>query len=203
MGFLPDSWCAAWRGTHYNLGLFFRLETAPSLHLWFGVAPITAAIANIDVEGTVYIGAGILLNLPDALEVLLNGTTDRIDWTLTGVNPSLLNQISLHSNAPSVVGARTTLAIAPMDERWQLAAAPQALWEGTANFWEEAQPVQTDMAKPRTRTLTLATMTGDDSRALPYFSTWSDRVQKAISPTDRFCERTPRYYQGQSIRWPT
>ena len=201
MGYLPDAWCAAWRGTRYNLGLFFRLETDPALHLWFGIAPITAAIPNLDVSGTVYMGAGVLLDIPNALEVLLNGANDRVDWTLSGIDPDLT--ANLTANAPSVVGKLATLAIAPMDERWQLAAAPQALWHGSADFWAEAQPIQADPTKSRTRTLTLATTTGVSSRALPDFSTWTDRVQKLISATDRFCERTPRYFQGQSIRWPT
>jgi hypothetical protein len=201
MSYLPSEWCDAWRGARYNLGIFFRLETSPPMYLWFGISPIAAAITNLDVDGTVYLGAGLLLDLPNALEVLLNGTTDRIDWMMNGVDPALT--ANLAADAPSVVGARATLALAPMDERWQLAAAPQAMWEGTADFWAESQPIQLDPTKPRTRTLTLATTTGDASRSLPYFSTWTDRIQKIISSTDRFCERTPRYYQGQAIRWPT
>lgn len=199
MGYFPDATVAAFRG-FYNLGLFFRLDTSPALHLWFGVSDVPAAIQSIDVAGTIYNGGGWIADVPDALEVLLNGTADRADWTLSGIPADLT--ANLAATAPSVVGKRCDFALAPLDARWQLITQPQSLWVGTADFWAEEQPPQEDVTKPKLRRLTLSTMTGDTSRALPYFATWTDRDQRNLSPTDAFCGRVTRYYPGQIVRWP-
>lgn len=199
MGYFPDATVAAFRG-QYNLGVFFRLAGAMPLHLWFGVSDIPAAIPDLDVDGTIYNGGGWLADAPDSLEVLINGTAERADWTLSGVPAALT--ANLADAAPTVVGSRCDLAIAPLDARWQLTAAPQSVWVGTADFWAEEQAPQTDITKPKLRRLTLSTMTGDASRALPYYATWTDRDQRNISATDSFCGRVTRYYPGQIIRWP-
>ncbi len=199
MGYFSDATMQAFRGT-YNLGLFFRLDTFPALHLWWGVSDKPAAIPNLDVAGTIYIGGGWLADVPDAIEVLINGNADRADWTMDGVPEALT--ANLYSAAPSVVGKRVDFAMAPLDSRWQLMTQPTSIWVGTADFWAEEQAPQTDVTKPKLRRLTLATLTGDASRSLPFYATWTDRVQKAISPTDSFCGRVPRYYPGQIVRWP-
>ena len=199
MGYLPDATIAALKGT-YNLGLFFRLDTSPALHLWWGVSDIPAIVPNLDLAGTIYTGAGVIADMPDELEVLINGAAERADWIMNGVLPE--NAAYIAANAPSVVGKRVTFGICPMDVRWQMLSDIIVDWEGTADFWAEQQPVQTDPTKPKLRRLTLATMTGDSSRAVPDYSTWTDPIQKQISTTDRFCERVPRYYQAQVIRWP-
>ncbi len=199
MGYLPDATIAAFTGI-YNLGLFFRMETNPALHLWWGVTDRTANIDALDVAGTVYNGAGLLTDVPEALEVLFNGTADRVDWSLSGVPASLT--ANLAATAPSVVGARVDFAIAPLDARWQLLAQPISVWVGTADFWAEEQPPQTDLTQPKMRRLILSTMAGDTTRALPYYATWTDLDQFAISPTDNFCERVPAYYTGRIITWP-
>lgn len=199
MGYLPDATIAAFKGS-YNLGLFFRLDTSSPITLWYGVSDIPAVIPSLDVAGTIYQGAGLIADIPDAIEVLINGSADRADWIMSGIDPALT--ANLADGAPSVVGKLATFGVASLDERWQMGSDIIEMWDGTADFWAESQPIQTDVTKPKTRTLMLATMTGDASRALGFFATWTDRIQKLISPTDRFCERTPRYYQGQIIQWP-
>lgn len=199
MGYIPDETINAFRGV-YNLGLFFRLDTDPALHLWWGVSDKTAAIPDLDVAGTLYYGAGIMLGVPDALEILINGTAARVDWAMIGVDPDLT--ANLADDAPIVVGKRADFAIAALDDRWQLLAQPLSIWVGTADFWAEAQPNEPDITKSKTRTLMLSTMTGDTSRSLAYYATWTDQDQHRVSPTDSFCERVPRYYTGLQITWP-
>ena len=168
--------------------------------MWWGVADIPAVVPSLDIAGTIYFGAGIIADTPDAIEILINGTAERADWTMSGLDPSMTAAIA--AGAPSVVGKRATFGICPMDERWQMLSDIIPIWEGTADFWAEQQPTQNDPTKPKTRIITLATMTGDASRALPYLATWTDAIQRLISVTDRFCERVPRYYERQIIRWP-
>ena len=199
MGYIPDATIAAFKGI-YNLGLFFRLDTSPALHLWWGVSDKPAQIDDLDVSGTVYNGAGLMTDVPDALELLINGTASRVDWEMSGVPPALTAELA--NTAPSVVGARVDFAIGALDVRWQLIGSPISAWVGTADFWAEAQSPQSDIGKPKLRKIILSTMAGDTSRALPYFATWTDRDQLSISATDTFCERVPRYYTGQIITWP-
>lgn len=199
MGYLPDPTIAAFKGA-YNLGLFFRVDTSPALTIWYGVHDIPAVIPSVDVSGTIYLGAGLIADIPDAIEVLINGTADRADWIMSGVDPTLTANID--GSAPSVVGKRVSFGVASMDARWQMLSDIIVMWEGTADFWAETQPLQADPNKPKTRTLTLATTTGDASRALGFYATWTKPIQRIISATDLFCDRTPRYYQGQIIRWP-
>ena len=199
MGYIPDATIAAFKGI-YNLGLFFRLDTSPALHLWWGVSDTVAQIDALDVAGTIYNGAGLLTDVPDALEMLINGTASRVDWEMSGVPASLTAELA--STAPSVVGARVDFAIGALDVRWQLIGSPVSVWVGTADFWAEAQSPQVDLTKPRVRKIILSTMSGDTSRALPYYATWTDLDQKSVSATDTFCERVPRYYTGQQITWP-
>ena len=199
MGYIPDEVIAAFKGT-YNLGLFFRLYTDPALHLWWGVSDKPAQIDALDVAGTVYNGAGLITDVPDALEMLINGTASRVDWEMSGVPPNLTANLS--ATAPSVVGARVDFAISALDSRWQIIGSPVPVWVGSADFWAEAQSPQTDVTKPKLRKIILSTMAGDTSRALPYFATWTDIDQQQISATDTFCERVPRYYVGQIITWP-
>ena len=199
MGYIPDATVAAFKGV-FNLGLFFRLETSPALHLWWGVSDTPAQIDALDVSGTVYNGAGLMTDVPDALEMLINGTASRVDWEMSGVPASMT--ANLAATAPSVVGARVDFAIAALDPRWQILGSPISVWTGTADFWAEAQSPQPDVTKPKLRKIILSTMAGDTSRALPYYATWSDLDQLAISATDTFCERVPRYYSGQIVTWP-
>lgn len=199
MGYLPDETVAAFRGA-YNLGLFFRLDSDPALHLWFGVSDIAARIPDLDVDGTVYFGGGILADIPDSLEVLLNGAAERADFTMSGIPADLT--ANLAADAPSVVGRRCDFGVAPLDSRWQMIGHVVSLWVGTADFWAEEQPPQPDVGKPRLRRLTLSTMTGNVSRALSAYETWTDRDQVNLSAGDEFCDRVSRYFPGQIVRWP-
>ena len=199
MGYIADETIAAFKGV-YNLGLFFRMLTSPSLHLWGGITDITIPTASIDAAGQVYNGAGALLDVPDALEVLINGTAARVDWEMSGLTPEMA--IHIAEQAPSVLGARVDLAIAAMDERWQLVGPLISIWVGTADFVTETQPRQADQTKPRLRKLILATVTGDSSRSLAHGATWTDIDQKTISASDDFCHQVSRYYPGLQITWP-
>ena len=110
-------------------------------------------------------------------------------------NPGNANVMGVTLEQAAKAGAAA--AVAEM-----LAAAPVSLWVGTADFWAEAQAPQPDPTKPKLRKIILSTMTGDTSRALPYFATCTDLDQRRISATDAFCERVPRYYTGYQVTWP-
>lgn len=199
MGFLPDSLIAAFQGA-YNLGVFFRLGTTPTLNYWFGVSDVQAAIPDVDAAGTIYRGGGMLLDVPDAIEMLINGTADTVQFGLDGVNPALAAE--LLPSAPPVVGARASIALTPLDSRWQLLSAPWEAWVGHADYWAQEMPAQSDVTKPRTLSLMLSCASGDAARGIPDLTTWTDQQQRQLSATDAFCERVQIYYQGRQVSWP-
>jgi hypothetical protein len=190
---------AAFRGI-YNLGMFLRLDTDPALHLWWGVGDIKAAIPDLDVDGTVYIGGGVLTEVPDGLEMLINGRADKADWILSGVSPEHVE--ALVKDDPGITGKSVTFAAAPLDDYWQLKAPPVPLWVGTAERWVEHMAPQENPTKSRVLSLVMSVTSGDTTRSLPYYATWTDRDQRIVSAFDLFCARVSRYYPGQAIKWP-
>ena len=199
MGVIPDATIAAMRGS-FNIGLFFRLGTTPALHLWWGVSDIPAVIDNVDIAGTIYQGAGLITEVPDSVEVLLNGASDSVDFTMNGVDPGMV--ANLAATAPSVVGAVAMLGFAVLDERWQPTTDILVLWNGYAEAWADTLTFPAKTGDRASAAITLITTSGSPARSASSLSTWTDRVQKLISSTDRFCERTPDYYQQRIIRWP-
>ena len=196
MGYVPDATLAEFRG-QFNLGVFFRLGTDPALHLSFLVNDMMMEMPGLDEPGTIYKGCGVLQNIPE-LEVLVNGIADTVTFTLSGLDPSLT--AAMLDSAPDVLGAPVTVGIAPMDVRWQPKTPIVLLWSGTADMISEAMPPETDPTKNRTQSISLAAMTGDQSRQFQNLSTYADPIQQEISPGDRFCSRTTRApYQ---ISWP-
>ncbi|NEI60907.1 hypothetical protein [Rhizobium leguminosarum] len=180
------------------LGLFMRVETDPSLHIWFGVHDIPARFDSIDEEGTVYFGAGRLMGLP-SLEVLLNGTSDAVDFMMSGVDPD--TGARLIDSIPEVRGALVHIGITTLDDYYQPMTDVIPLWQGIAARTSESMPVVSGRNQP-TLTLSLSVVAGENMRSRPSRALWSSAQQHAISPTDDFCNNTIRYSRGVQPAWP-
>lgn len=198
MGYIPDATIAALRGP-INLGVFFRLGTDPPLRLSFSVNDFPIALPNLDEAGAVYRGSGRLMNIPD-LEVLINGIADTVSFTLSGLDPQ--GTALMLDGAPEVLGAPVTIAIAPLDKRWQPIGDPAVLWSGTADAISESMALEKDRTKNRTQSLTLTASTGDQSRQLQALTTYSQQTQQALYPSDNFFQRVVRYLQTYLVSWP-
>ncbi|RWX28963.1 hypothetical protein EHH54_31815 [Rhizobium leguminosarum] len=197
MGWIPDGVVEALRGSH-QLGLFLRIETDPALHLWFGVNDIPAGFDSIDPDGTVYLGGGRLLGVP-SLEVLVNGTADSVEFTLSGIDPATAAKTL--DSLPEVRGAAVQMGLTTLDQYYQPMSAVVPIWAGTASHVSESsQAVQSDQSV--TITLSLAVVSGEATRSRAARSLWSAPHQKAISPTDRFCDGTARLARGVQPAWP-
>jgi hypothetical protein len=200
MGLVPDATIAAMRGD-FNLGIFFRLATTPNpLNMWWGISDIPAQIPGVDIGGTIYQGAGMMAEVPDALEVLLNGASERVDFTMSGVDPTLVAQLA--DTAPVVTGKRAHLGFAILDERWQPKTAIFVPWTGYAEAWADTLTFPSKETDYASSTITLITTSGSPARSVANLSTYTDRIQQLISATDKFCERTPNNYQQRYVRWP-
>lgn len=199
--YVDDTFVEAFR-RGCNLGVFVHLATDPPLRVWMGCDEIAAGMPAVDPSGTVYTGAGQLLDIPD-LELLINGLADQVTLSLS-LEAGLYAQYlaGLDVEAPEVRGARCRIGVAPLDERWQMIGSIKSLWTGTGDFWGVEHKPADDPTKPATRTISLTIGVGDTSRAQPRLTTFTSAAQRLVSPTDRFFERVGRYVQQYMVTWP-
>lgn len=179
-------------GTSHELGVFLRIDTDPALHLYFGINDIPTNFDGIDPDGTVYLGGGRLNGIP-TLEVLVNGTADSVQFTLSGVDPA--TGMEVLGSIPDVRGADMVLGITTLDDYYQPMTNPIPIWTGSASHvGESMQAVMAD--EQMTIALALTAVAGEATRSRPSRSLWSSPHQKAISPTDKFCDETARLARG-------
>ncbi|ULJ73587.1 hypothetical protein [Rhizobium gallicum] len=197
MGWVPDDVVEAMRGSH-QLGIFLRVDTDPALHMWFGVHDIPAGFDSIDPDGTVYLGGGVLMGVP-TLEVLVNGTADSVDFTVSGIDPATGGKML--DSLPPVRGKLVQLGLTTLDQYYQPMSSIIPIWTGTASHPSESSPVVKGNESP-SLTLALSVVSGETTRSRPSRSLWSGPHQKAISPTDLFCDGTARLSRGVQPVWP-
>ncbi len=181
--YIPDTITDAMRASHM-LGIFLRIDTDPALHVWFGVNDIPAGFDSIDPDGTVYMGGGRLIDVP-SLEVLMNGTADAVEFTMSGVDPA--TGTSVLDSIPPVRGAAVQLGITTLDQYYQPMSPIIPIWTGTASHTAEASSAVPGDKSP-TLTLALAVVAGDRTRSRPARALWSAAHQKGMPNTDG-----PRY----------
>lgn len=185
-------------GTSHQLGIFFRLDTDPGLHIWVGVNDIPAGFDSIDEDGSVYLGGGRLLNVP-TLEVLVNGQSGSVEFGLSGIDPSSAQKVI--DNLPDVRGKELKIGITTLDQYYQPTSKIISLWTGTASHPNESSPAVSGTESPTT-TLSLAVVSGTNTRSRASQVLWSAAHQKALYPTDLFCDGTARLARGVAPAWP-
>lgn len=197
MDWIPPNIIDAMRGSH-QLGIFLRIDTDPALHLWFGVNDIPAGFDSIDPDGTVYLGGGRLIGVPQ-LEILVNGTADSVDFTVSGVDPT--TGAKMLDSLPAVRSAAVQMGLTTLDDYFQPMGAVIPIWTGTASHVGETSDAAQGESSP-TLTLSLSVVTGEATRSRPSRTLWSDAMQKALSPTDDFCKQVQRLARGVQPVWP-
>lgn len=195
--YVPAAVIEELRGSH-NLGVFIHLATDPPLHVWFGTADKVAGIDSIDPAGTVYLGGGRLIGLP-TLEVLVNGTADSVEMTMSGIDPE--TGAKMIDSIPEVRGRDLYLGMTTLDEYYQPMSSIIPLWNGAASHIIESSQTVTG-ATNRTQSLGLIVTSGEDTRSRPAYALWSPAHQRALSSTDAFCDGTARLARGIYPAWP-
>lgn len=195
--YVPAAVIEAMRGSHI-LGIFLRINTNPALHIWMGVNDIPVGFDSIDGDGTVYLGGGRLVQVP-TLEVLINGQADSVEFGISGIDPATAHRVI--DQLPDVRGCDVHIGITTLDQYYQPMSAIIPLWLGTASHTVDGiQPVTGIEA--RTMNLSLAVLSGNGTRSRPALSMWSSSHQKALYPTDKFCDGTARLARGVAPAWP-
>lgn len=185
--------------TSHILGIFFRLNTDPGLHIWAGVNDIPAGFDSLDADGTVYLGGGRLLNIP-TLETLVNGQSSSVEFGLSGIDPD--TAMNVLDNMPDVRGKDIKIGFTTLDDYYQPTGPIIALWTGTASHPTESSPPVTGTENPTT-TITLAVVSGTNTRSRASQVLWSSPHQKELFPTDKFCDGTARLARGVAPPWPS
>ena len=197
MAWLPISIVETLRRSH-DLGIFLRVATSPALHVWLGVNNVPIGFDGIDPSGTVYLGGGRLIGIP-TLEILVNGTADSVDFTISGIDPATGGKML--DSIPAVRGCEIHMGITTLDQYWQPMTSIIPLWQGRGSHVSEASP--TVMGRDdATLSLSLSVVTGEPTRSRPARVLWSDAMQKSISPDDDFCKQTARIARGVQPKWP-
>lgn len=165
-------------------GVFLRIDSDPPIRLWSGVGRFAVAADAIEIEGGDYDGFGEVIGLP-ALQQLINGLAERVEFALSGIDAEILALAA--GDAASVEGRAVHLGLTVLDSDWQAISPMAWLWEGEADLLTTRRQGAGDEAE-RTVTLSVGSIFTGRRRPRPTFFIDSD--QKAISPDDRFCERT-------------
>lgn len=184
--------------TSHMLGIFFRMDSDPALHIWMGVNDIPAGIDSLDEEGTVYLGGGRLLNVP-TLEVLVNGQAGSVEFGLSGIDPATAGKVI--DEMPDVRGKDVKIGFTTLDEYYQPMGPIIALWTGTASHPSESSPAVAGGESPTT-SISIAVVSGTNTRSRASQVLWSAPHQKAVYPTDKFCDGTARLARGVAPAWP-
>ena len=155
-----------------------RIDSDPVARLWTGFGPLRVPADIVEVGAATYLGGGELLTAPD-FDAPINGTAERIDIKLRGVN-STVADLAL-SEAPSVKGAKVHFVRFYFDDAWQLEDV-----EYDAVFRADKLTISSEDAGggDRTRTLILSIATEDTNRNRSPQAFFTDQDQRRRSPTD-------------------
>lgn len=195
--YVPPAIIEEMRGSH-QLGVFLRADTDPALHIWFGVNDVPIGFDGIDPDGTVYLGGGRLVGVP-SLEVLVNGTSDAVDFSMSGIDPA--TGAKMLDSIPPVRGKLVQLGLTTLDRYYQPMTDVIPIWTGTASHPKESRaPIRE--GETANISLSLAVVAGENTRSRPSRSLWSDAMQRSIYPTDAFCGRTGALARGIQPKWP-
>lgn len=170
-----------------------RIKGATKTHrAWLGFGDLPVAADDLEPEASIYLGVGKVGSVP-ALRQLIGGRAERLEIVLDGVNPEVL---SLADDQPEEVrDAPVNLGLILFDADWQQVGPIAWLWDGVADM-----PAVDREGQARSVTLSIGSALTD--RAQPRFGYWTPTEQMRRSPSDRFCERTPLYDIGSTIKFP-
>lgn len=179
----------------YRRSYMFRLGSDPVARLWTGWGDLATPADAVDPAGARWLGAAGLLSLP-ALKVLINGTAERVRFSLSGVNAETVRLAN--EDKATVRGAELRLGYVDFDDRWQLLGPIRWEWLGIADV-VAIESAPTD--RGRTRTISLSVASADTLRSNPNLAFYTDADQRKRSPDDAFCDQVASLTQGATRRF--
>jgi hypothetical protein len=181
-----------------RIGVFFRMVQADGqiIRLWLGIGNCRVGINAYDETEATYSGLGQLIDVP-AVQQLINGVAERIDFNVSGVSADTLALAGAESD--DVKGAVVALGVCLFDGAWQQLGVPKWLFRGRADFVTLNQQ-SGDGGITRAIALSVGSLfTGRRRRGLSYLT---DYDQQQRYPGDKFCQRTVLYSNEIEKVWP-
>jgi len=179
--------------------VFFYLETPDPVRIWSGGGDFAYPEDpyGVETEGAIYRGICELEGLP-ALDALINGIAQRVDFLLSGVDAEVLALAD--EDAEDVRGSSVRIAVGFLDAQEQLVSAP--LW--LRSFEADMVVTNRDADAEGTTTRTIGISVGSmmTGRRRPQISFFTDAHQRRRSSDDRFCERVPLHSTTMVLTWP-
>lgn len=179
----------------YRESFIFRLETDEPAMFWTGHGDLLLPADDVLPEDTIVPGGGDLVSLPE-IEQLINGTSQPIEVTLSGVSERAVALAV--EEALQVSGAAAYIGRIRFDENWQQQGP--VVWEWTGEG--RGMPVSSEDGEDgRTRAITLKLASGDTTRSRAPLSFFTDADQRRDFPTDAFFSHVGGINAGTSRRW--
>lgn len=176
-----------------------RVATPDPLRIWTGVGDIAIDDNAFDPDGTIFKGAGRLIDLP-AFQRMYNGLAERVTVTLTGVTDEMRD--IAYEEADDVRGAVLRLGFVTLDSDWQQIGPVRWMRRGRVDVIEtENRPGE----RERIKTISFSIGSQLTGRRIPGSGVYTnaDQQSRPGSEDDRFCERTSLHTAQFVIKWPS
>lgn len=181
--------------TTYRESIVAYIACSPPALLWSGIGPLALPADIVLPVPMIALGGGELVNIPD-FQQLINGTAERIDFTVSGVDDETLRLAT--EDAPSVIGAAVHVGSVQFDAQWQAAAVE---WEATF----EARSLSVGRGATRggnpQRSITLTIVAGETVRSRAPNAFFTDADQRRKYPTDAIFSHIGGINAGTSRRF--
>lgn len=155
-----------------------RIDCEPPCLIYEGYGPLPMEADDVIPSPETALGAGELIQVPD-IEGLINGTTGRYEYTLSGVSQEAL-RLAIE-DAPSVANARVDVGVIKYADDWSIDSVE---WHATleARALKVSRPMEQGGTVTRSVSLTVAH--GETRRSRPQNAHYTDQDQRRRSSDD-------------------
>lgn len=184
-----------------RVGVFFRVDSVPPIRLWAGVGERRLPLDAVENDpGNLYSGAGELSGFP-ALNQLINGVAQRVDFTLSGTAVTAEAVSIADGEADTVEGVAVHVGIRRYGADDMGVGPTVWLWEGIA---DTVTLTSTEAAAgQQLRSIGLGVGTVMTFRRRSRNVLWTGKDQRRRSADDAMCDRVNRYSAESTKAWWT
>lgn len=179
----------------YRESFIAYIDCEPPALLHGGFGNLLVPADSVLPSPMVALGGGELLSIPD-WQTLINGSTERLDLSLSGVSEEIV-RLAIE-DAPSVAGADVHVGTIRYNGDWSIASI---LWENM--FEARSLTVSRPQAQGGqvTRSITLTIVQGDSTRSRAPNAYFTDADQRRKHPTDAIFSNVGGITAGTSRRF--
>lgn len=186
-------------GKLIRMSILMHVATDTPIRAWLGVGPLEKAADGVDLTGGTYLGLGQMQSVP-ALQQLVNGTAQRIELSLSGVDEQIAALAD--AEAADVRSKVVSLGLQFLGPDWQPLGDTLWLWDGEADVVKAESVSGPGPEFQRTRMVSLSVGSTTTGRRRPKLSFFTRSQQRRRSADDAFCDRTGLYSADTELKWP-